>query len=310
MPTMAQLIPLPPRQLAAVVGLVAEAVANARESDGRPGPLTVDSVTLDDTGMPVIGMDGGTDPNDDVPALGRLLILGLGGDVETGDDPWAALQARLAVRTKRRRDGDRDAAHALARIAVRASDPDPSRRPTARQLAAAIEKAVPDARPPAVAPSRASRLSVSSVAWPAAAIALAAVGLLLLSVAGPAASGGDSRPKRPAISSRTACVCPAGYAFNGGVLTDGTAQWRVGQDGDVVAVADWSCDDSPTAVLLRPATGTVYAFDGWAEVDRPTPGRRLATVPDGVALAVDRQDRCPSLRVETANGARQEVSVG
>jgi hypothetical protein len=48
------------------------------------------------------------------------------------------------------------------------------------------------------------------------------------------------------------------------VVEVGGRRYEVGEPGDVVAVGDWHCDGSPVAAVLRPGTGDVFVFDGWA----------------------------------------------
>lgn len=67
------------------------------------------------------------------------------------------------------------------------------------------------------------------------------------------------------------------------VIDDRT--YRVGVDGDRVAVADWDCDGLSTALLLRPSTGELYDFPIWATDGGPTDGHLIATVPGAVDVS-------------------------
>jgi len=114
----------------------------------------------------------------------------------------------------------------------------------------------------------------------------------------------------PAVSSALSADtdsdgCPEALQWGDGVLTAGERRWTVGRPGDRVATADWSCSGRATLALLRPATGEVFVFDGWAEaghdlsaglVGRVEGGFALRTAEVGVGcplVAVDRGDAAP-----------------
>ncbi|MBX3314246.1 MAG: hypothetical protein KF906_07985, partial [Actinobacteria bacterium] len=78
-------------------------------------------------------------PADDVAALGALVDHLVGTEVELEPIPEHRWRRRRWTGHQRR---------ALQTIADRATDPDPARRPTARELARAIAEAVPDAAVP------------------------------------------------------------------------------------------------------------------------------------------------------------------
>ena len=91
--------------------------------------------------------------------------------------------------------------------------------------------------------------------------------------------GGRSRP-----STSIACAGREGdggceeITVDGRIVDVGEDSFEVGHPGDVVRVGDWDCDGRQTVVLLRPSTGDVFAFPGWAEARRPLDGERVATV--------------------------------
>jgi hypothetical protein len=99
--------------------------------------------------------------------------------------------------------------------------------------------------------------------------------------------------------------CAEVIRFADGVLEAGQQRWAVGQPGDLVAVGDWSCRGTRSVALLRPATGEVFAFDGWASREKAVDAPLLARVGGGRAVrAADLDaDGCHELVVERATGA-------
>src|SRR4029077_8990181 len=61
----------------------------------------------------------------------------------------------------------------------------------------------------------------------------------------------------------------------GGELTVDGHRYAIGTADDRVLVADWACDGSDTAVVVRPS-GAVFRFERWAD-----PGDELTAVPAG-----------------------------
>ena len=82
-------------------------------------------------------------------------------------------------------------------------------------------------------------------------------------------------------------------------------RWQVGEADDVIAVGDWSCTGSRSLAVLRPGSGEVFAFTGWATADHRAEAPLLARVAGGRALrAADLDgDGCNELVVERAEGA-------
>lgn len=139
----------------------------------------------------------------------------------------------------------------------------------------------------------------------------------------PAAAEADPTPPVPPTSPRPSVPagCPATDGpFTADVDGDGCAEavryidgvveaagrrWAVGQAGDVVALGDWTCAGRRSLAVLRPSTGEVFAFAGWAaagvDVQAPLVGR----VAGGQTLrAADLDgDGCNELVVERAAGA-------
>jgi hypothetical protein len=64
-------------------------------------------------------------------------------------------------------------------------------------------------------------------------------------------------------------------------------------------------------VLLRPSTGVVYRFDGWAAPGHPLTGRVVATVAAGSTLAATSDAHgCPEPVAAPAHGAAVPLAVG
>ncbi|MGH9227024.1 MAG: hypothetical protein ACRD2W_25335, partial [Acidimicrobiales bacterium] len=99
--------------------------------------------------------------------------------------------------------------------------------------------------------------------------------------------------------------CAESIRYTAGVVEAGGARWAVGEPDDVVAVGDWTCSGTRSLAVLRPRTGEVFTFTGWAtaghDVQAPLAGR----VPGGQTVrAADLDaDGCNEVVVERANGA-------
>ena len=97
--------------------------------------------------------------------------------------------------------------------------------------------------------------------------------------------------------------CDENVTFADGVLTAGPLRMRVGASGDQVALGRWTCG-AVSLALLRPATGEVFGFDGWA-----TQGNSVSAVvigrvegADGVRAAARAGGRCDDLVVSRVSG--------
>jgi hypothetical protein len=205
-------------------------------------------------------------------------------------------------------------------------------------------------RPPAPPPQRSPRRRGPGRFRPLAAgvAVVTVIGVLLMA---PWASRGDpsvssaapttaavpsSRPSSPSTVAtrvsttpstvRTDCAVPASVLvadvdadgcldalhYSDGVLEATGLRWAVGQTGDQVATGDWSCRGTRTVVLLRPATGEVFRFDGWAVGSRESvTATAVAKVAGGQAVRaadVDR-DGCHELVVERGDLPPQVVRL-
>jgi hypothetical protein len=87
------------------------------------------------------------------------------------------------------------------------------------------------------------------------------------------------------------------------------ARWTVGEPGDSVLVGDWNCDGIATVAVLRPASGEVFVFDGWAATGTDLVATAVPSVAGArTAEAVDRDgDGCPELMVSLVDGRDVEV---
>ena len=257
---------LPGPELMSVAAQLAAVLARAHAAGFVHGPLR-DEHVQGRPGAVVLGgwHDAGPgEPADDVVELGRFVERHAGGDP------------------------------ALVALAERALAPEP---PAMAALASTVALPVP-----APAPRRPS-LPVVGLA---VAAVVAATGLLV----GGQGQGQATEPP-PLAPTTTTTIAPtttttttprADVRVVGNVVERNGARWTVGQAGDVVVVADLRCTGDPVPAVLRPATGRVWVFDGWAASGEPEAGRVLATVPGSVDLRVERAGRCDRLSVVDAQG--------
>ena len=98
--------------------------------------------------------------------------------------------------------------------------------------------------------------------------------------------------------------CDDELSFSDGVLTAGAVRMRLGAAGDQVAVGRWTCGAAAVA-LLRPATGEVFRFDGWATAGRAVPAVALGRVDgaEAVHAAARPQSQCDDVVVTRRSGA-------
>jgi hypothetical protein len=163
---------------------------------------------------------------------------------------------------------------------------------------------------------RRSRRMVVGVA--AVAVVVVGAGVLAFRANGdgePASSGPPPPPPGcPAVARPAADVdadgCPEALAVEGATVTAGTAQWTLGEPGDIAAVGDWDCDGQASAALLRPRTGDVFAFPAWAETGAPVSVRPIERVGGATGIrARTGEDGCDELVVDLASGAARSVEV-
>jgi hypothetical protein len=165
------------------------------------------------------------------------------------------------------------------------------------------------------------RLAAGSGAVVAAALA---AGVVL--VGGWGSRGSGARPDAvPAISPAAHPDCPVvaapaadvdadgcreALAVEGGVISAGPVRWTLGQPGDLIAVGDWECDGRAEPALLRPATGDVFVFPGWAADGEPVTVQARDRLPGAVAIrSRPADDGCDDLVVDLPSGATATVEV-
>ena len=120
---------------------------------------------------------------------------------------------------------------------------------------------------------------------------------------------GDGRP--PEVFTETEPAERAALNYVDGVLEANGARYAVGQAGDRVALGDWSCDGRVTLVLLRPSTGRLYRFDGWADAAADAPAQSIGEVSGATSVRRGHADHdgCDELVVDRSNGPPVTVAV-
>jgi hypothetical protein len=104
--------------------------------------------------------------------------------------------------------------------------------------------------------------------------------------------------------------CVETVHVDGRTVSAGGTRWALGEPGDLVTVGDWHCGGA-TPVLLRPTTGEVFVFDGWAAPGEPVtvePTRRVAAA-TGLD-ATPSADGCDRLVVRLAGGTSTTLEIG
>lgn len=98
-------------------------------------------------------------------------------------------------------------------------------------------------------------------------------------------------------------ACPEALHWEAGVVQAGDRRWSVGQPGDVAITGDWTCAGVVTLAVLRPSTGQVFVFDGWATRGHDVSAPEAARLDGAFALRAAELDLdgCPDLVVERAD---------
>lgn len=309
-------------EAASLVAALAATVADLHALGIRHGRITANRVLLDSRGRPVLCGFGGaalasdTGPGtptkaDDVAGVGAVLRAVVGGESELEPIPERRMGRRTAWPGALRR--------ALLTLADQATHDDPARRPSAAALAAAVVDLVPAAAGDDERGGRSRALRRVLVG----AVALGVGGFVVTSVVGaPSASAPDAVPAVGEAIRRLECApvvglavdhdgdgCPSATRIDGEVVeVDGT-RYGVGQPGDALAVGDWDCDGAATVAAVRPSTGEVFVFDGWAGPAADVVVPAATRVPGAVRPDADDPDGdgCATLVVLDADGGRTEV---
>ena len=256
--------------------------------------LRSDTVLVDTGGRPLLsGFDRATVATpearrEDLRSLVALLtgVLALLSTTDRADERRCRRRLARALRPRRHSDTF-ELAFALAELAADFDEKAPASTP------ASVDS-------PAGPPTDDLRSRINSGATLPHRWALPAL-LLLLSVVGIIYVVGADRESRPVL------------APDGPIVEFDGQRYQVGRPGDVAVVGDWAGDDggcngSSTVVLLRPETGELFAFSGWAETGELV-ASRLGTHRDAVDLAVV-TGGCDELLVVDDGDLRTPVVVG
>lgn len=94
--------------------------------------------------------------------------------------------------------------------------------------------------------------------------------------------------------------CPDTIELDGRQASVGSVTVTLGDEGDLVALADWNCDAIATPALLRPSTGEVFVFPRWS-FDEPLEVDATTVVPDATGISAG-AGPCPVPLVTTPSG--------
>lgn len=317
----------PPEQVAAIVHAAASTLADLHERGIVHGRLQARHLLVGPEGTVRLcgfGADaGGAVPQDDVAALGAVVVELLG--------PHEALEPLPEPRWRRRGGWPGVARRSLLAVADLACAEPPSRRPTARRMAAIVADAVPSVagrgapaarrvhpRPVGAAGGAVARHTSAprhrrprrpGPPWRWAPLLAAWAGAALLVAAWARQPAGGPAPpttSSPGAAHGAACAvvdpdasCQP-IAIDGTTVQVGEARFEVGRPGDQVIALDWDCDGSPTPAVLRPSTGEVFLFPAWA-LDEPLEVAAVAVVPQARAIHPP-PGRCGPPVVERSDG--------
>ena len=100
--------------------------------------------------------------------------------------------------------------------------------------------------------------------------------------------------------------CLDSIALEGRTATVGNIEIELGDQGDLVVLADSNCDGIATPVLLRPDTGEVFVFEAWA-LDDPVEVEAALAVPGAASIEAS-DDPCPTVSVIDDDGVDHVVA--
>lgn len=327
-------------EAAAILAAVAATVADLHQVGLVHGRLDPTHVVLGPDRRPrLCGLRGPlpgeppADPADDVAALGSLIDHLVGTDQELEPIPerrwpvrrWSGYQRRallaLADQARHEEPARRPTARALA-AGIVAAVPDAASAPHPPPVA---HRSPPPPGRPSKPRSRRRRPAL---------VGAAGLALLLLAVNGalpgrhlqaratpdpsdrPSSTTAGRAPTPEPAAAPCAAVPGAEGSAGADIDGDGCAEavrvagtsieadgvdYDIGQDGDEVAVGDWDCDGAATPALVRPATGEIFVFDGWAVPDGPVTVRPTDVVTGARRLRPPRSSEDCDPRVELAD---------
>lgn len=87
------------------------------------------------------------------------------------------------------------------------------------------------------------------------------------------------------------------------IVVHGGRRYRVGAIGDLIRIADWTCDGLATPAVLRPGTGELAVFTSWPDPYATLLPPMTTVVDEAIEFNVDNTP-CPELRIRTVGGSR------
>lgn len=101
--------------------------------------------------------------------------------------------------------------------------------------------------------------------------------------------------------------CPEAVQVHGTTVSAGSVRFRIGRQGDRLTIGDWDCDGQVTPAVVRPSTGEVFLFPGWAGRTQDVTVRPAAVVEGVTGPAATAGAGCGPLRVRTVDGTATTV---
>jgi hypothetical protein len=177
--------------------------------------------------------------------------------------------------------------------------------------------------PPPAPNGGGSRARIAAGSGAMAVVAIAAGAVFFVGGWGSRGSAAPPKPVRAGPAGQAGCPgvaapaadvdgdgCPEALVVDGGGVSAGSARWTLGEPGDVIAIGDWDCDGRAAPALLRPATGDVFVFPGWAAEGEPVTVEARDHLPGAVAIRGEpTASGCDDLVVDLSSGATATVQV-
>src|SRR5699024_5984768 len=86
--------------------------------------------------------------------------------------------------------------------------------------------------------------------------------------------------------------CPDPVGVDGNVVIAGERRYLIGEPGDRIRIADWNCDGSATAAIVRPDTGEIFAFSDWVADEDPLTVEAATIVAEATDLEPPDDEDC------------------